>query len=368
MSMRKNEAVWVESLRRWQINVQSDGERKTFVSSTEGKKGKIEAEKKADKWLEFKLTDENTRVETLLDAWLEKLKAATSSAHHRQYDGYVRNWIKPVIGTRRVGRVTKNDLQKVVDKAYENGHLADKTLKNVRACIMSFMSYCRDGNATRLYPGRLTIPASAKKSNKTIAAPAELEKLFSSVLTTYKRKQTEDFFIHAYRFAVLTGLRPGELLGLMNSNIKGKKITITRSLNDSNEFTQGKNNNARRTYVLGKLALAVIDDQRKMLMKVGAISSYVFPSADMGYIDQEMLRRAWKRYCRANNIPTTLTPYELRHTFVSVNVEMPEALKKMVIGHSKDMDTEGTYGHEKQDDMELAATYIDAAFSKYIKK
>lgn len=60
------------------------------------------------------------------------------------------------------------------------------------------------------------------------------------------------------------------------------------------------------------------------------------------------------------------TPYEMRHTFVSVNKDMPEGLKKMVIGHSKDMDTEGTYGHEMQGDMERAAEYIDAAFDRLL--
>ena len=47
MSERKNEAVWIESRQRWQINVQSEGIRRTFTSSTNGKKGKVEAEKKA---------------------------------------------------------------------------------------------------------------------------------------------------------------------------------------------------------------------------------------------------------------------------------------------------------------------------------
>ncbi len=42
--MRKNEALWVESRKRWQLNVQSDGERKTFPSSIPGKKGKIDAD------------------------------------------------------------------------------------------------------------------------------------------------------------------------------------------------------------------------------------------------------------------------------------------------------------------------------------
>lgn len=38
----------------------------------------------------------------------------------------------------------------------------------------------------------------------------------------------------------------------------------------------------------------------------------------------------------------------------------------MVIGHSENMDTEGTYGHEKAGDLELAAQYIETAFDKVL--
>lgn len=64
---------------------------------------------------------------------------------------------------------------------------------------------------------------------------------------------------------------------------------------------------------------------------------------------------------------TETTPYELRHTFVSINDEMPSGLKKMVVGHSQSMDTEGIYGHRKQGDMEKAASYVDRAFGDILK-
>lgn len=77
-------------------------------------------------------------------------------------------------------------------------------------------------------------------------------------------------------------------------------------------------------------------------------------------LDNKNYIRAWKRYCEANGIPPT-TLYELRHTYVSINKEMPEGLKKMAIGHSEDMDTEGTYSHAMAGDMEKAANYTGEA-------
>lgn len=46
---------------------------------------------------------------------------------------------------------------------------------------------------------------------------------------------------------------------------------------------------------------------------------------------------------------------------------MPEGLKKMTIGHSQDMDTEGTYGHQMAGDLAKAAAFTEEAFSEIIK-
>lgn len=51
---------------------------------------------------------------------------------------------------------------------------------------------------------------------------------------------------------------------------------------------------------------------------------------------------------------------------MSVNVEMPEGLKKMVVGHSANMDTEGTYSHKEKGDMEKAADFTDSAFNEIL--
>ncbi len=366
MPQRKNEANWIENRQRWQINVRADGMRKTFVSSTTGKKGKIEAEHKADQWLECRLVNENTRTDKMLDKWYEKLKVSTSQSHYRQYDNYIRNWIKPLIGQKKINRLTQNDLQSVVDNAYKKGDLAEKTLRNIRACIMSFMKYCRNSKVTAFTPDTITIPASAKKSVKTIATVDDIAKLFNCTTTVYRGKVIEDDFVYAYRFCVLTGMRPGELLGLLWSNIKGEKITITQSFNDRGELTQGKNKNARRTYILDYHATKVLEEQKKLMKRKYRITPVVFPYEDGEYALQHTFRQSWKRYCSANGITGANTPYELRHTFVSINDEMPEALKKMVVGHSTNMDTEGIYGHEKTGDMQKAAAYISTAFSKIL--
>lgn len=364
--MRTNEAKWIESRQRWQINVQDEGERKTFVDSTPGKKGKVACEKKADKWLDEKLAGENTRVDVMLDRYEESIKKSTSAAHYNQYHSHIKNYIKPRIGFKKIGKVTNTDLQGVINEAYSKSDLSEKSLKNIRGCIVSFMTFCLDSNATNIRLKKFRIPASARRSRKQILTPDELRKLFSSSATSWNGKPCNDFYIHAYRFLVLTGLRPGKLIGLTKDSIKGNIVNITKAINDLNETTQGKNKNAVRTIKIDELALTVLRDQAAMLKKYGGISKFVFPNKYMEHIDQEDFRRSWKRYCKANKFENIISPYELRHTFVSINDEMPEALKKPYVGHSPSMDTEGIYGHKKQGDLDRAAKYIDSNFKKII--
>ena len=226
----------------------------------------------------------------------------------------------------------------------------------------------RQHGKTRLYPETLTIPAGARRPEKKIVSPDGIVKLFSSDMTTWRGKPVKDWYIHAYRFAVITGLRPGELTGLEDkSDIKGSKVIVRRSINVRKEITQGKNHNAQRTFQLPEIGMEEVKAQRAMLKEAGMISPYLFPGPDGGPLVNKNFIRAWKRYCRANGIPET-TLYELRHTYVSINKEMPEGLKKMVIGHSRDMDTEGTYGHAMAGDLKRAADYTGQAMDAILHK
>ena len=60
MTTRTNTAKWTGT--RWRIDVQKDGTRKSFYSSTPGRTGQREANAKADKWLQTGVTDTTMRV------------------------------------------------------------------------------------------------------------------------------------------------------------------------------------------------------------------------------------------------------------------------------------------------------------------
>lgn len=99
----------------------------------------------------------------------------------------------PVIGNKRISKLTKADLQSVIDRAYSERRLSEKTLSNVRGFLMSFLKYCRSLNATNLFVEDLSIPRGAKKSTKDIIHPEEIPVLFSTQILPGAEKRLSIF-------------------------------------------------------------------------------------------------------------------------------------------------------------------------------
>lgn len=366
MGKRLNEAKWLDNQNRWQIKVQKDGVRRTFTSSTPGRKGKKVCHDKADAWLDDGIVDGGIRVASIFDEWIDEIKITTCMDHWRQYEGYGKNWIKPVMGNIKVSNLNDQHMQDVLVRAYSKG-LAKKSLTNIRACLSAFVKYCRKRKATTLRIESLTIPRDAVVGKRVILQPGDLVKLLNADTTVMRGAEVKEPYINAYRFAAITGLRPGEIFGLMWSDINEGVAHIQRSINIHGKETPGKNDNARRAFKLIPLAVKILEDQRESVSAAGLKSQYVFPSEDGAPIRYVTYYKRWVRY-RENAGIRSVTPYELRHTFVSIVKELPEGLLKPLVGHSKAMDSYGVYSHEVDGDMDQAAEIVQSLFAGAISK
>lgn len=169
--------------------------------------------------------------------------------------------------------------------------------------------------------------------------------------------------IYAYRFAVATGLRPGELIGLWYGDIKGNTVNLRRSINVHREQTTGKNENAIRSFDMGKEAREAYEAQVQLLKAQGILLNYNTPLFQIP--SEHALYRRWESYQEANGLEPKVSLYELRHTFVSVESSvLTDSQLKMLVGHSKNMDTAGVYRHELDGQREDLAAATTAAFKK----
>lgn len=351
MAKRTNTAKWVESAHRWQINVQHDGVRKTFTSAKPGRTGQREANAKADAWLDQGLQTRRKTVESAYSEYLARARKVTSQSNWRPMESRWRTWIAPRIGTRRLESLTVQQVQTILDDAKSAGR-SRKLLSNIFGDLTAFFRFCRQAGYTTFSPDGLRVPAGAPKPEKAILQPTDLIKLFNYDETTYRGKPISDDLIHVYRLAVLTGLRPGELLGLRWQDVRGDTVMVQGAINIYGERTRGKNDNAIRRIELSTLARQEMDAQREL---TGSLE-YVVPQIREAY-----LLRRWRRFCEHNAI-TPVTLYEMRHTFVSIAQQLPEGQLKALVGHSRSMDTYGVYSHHVDGQDEDTASRLDAIF------
>lgn len=357
MGKRTNTAVWSDKYNRWQINVQKDGLRRSFYSSTPGRNGQREANRKADAWLDSDIVNSSATVETLFTEFAEASKLLAGSSAASQTDYYKRIWIIPQLGKVKISKICDNDIQKLLDLMVSKG-LSRKSVQNCRGILSKFLKWCRKNKYTDYRLDDVEISTTARNKGKRVLQPADIAVLFSSTETAYKGKPVEDPYVYSYRFAVLTGLRPGELRGLKWEDISGDVVHVRRAINIHGEETRGKNENAIRSFVMSAQAAEALQCQRDRQEP----GEYVFPLPV-----HSTYYGCWKAYCKHNNI-TPVSLYELRHTFVSIAKMLPEGEIKPLVGHSKDMDTFGTYGHELTGEDTATAKKVTQIFDKLMAK
>ena len=374
MKKRTNTAFWVEKESRWCIAVQKNGTRKRFYSSTPGRTGQREANAKADAWLDDSIRDGRKKVATLYAEWVEELKLTCGTSYVIQCNKYGEYYILPVCGNIRIDELTEGDLQKAIDMSFKkrclkkggkrtsDKPLSRKTLMTIRSTEISFVKWCRRNKYSALFP-ELSIPKNARMGKKNILQPSALKILFDVDSRLYYGKRVFDEYIYAYRFAVATGVRPGELVGLWYGDIKGNTVNLRRSINRMDEETTGKNENAIRSFDMGKEAREAYEAQTALLKASGIPLNYTTSLFQIQ--NQRALFKRWKKYQKDNGIEPQVTLYEMRHTFVSVESGvLTDSQLKMLIGHSKNMDTAGVYRHELDGQREDLAAATTAAFRK----
>lgn len=362
---RTAEAAWIEAESRWKVNVQKNGRRRSFYSSIKGRKGKHEAEAKADTWLESGTEDMR-----FPEAWAQFLtdqKARTGSANYEKHEIAGRLRLLPTIGNIRLSAITPNDWQRCIDAGAAAG-LSRRSCKNLEGSISAFIHYAERNRWTvnRLLSDDLKIPNSAAPEKpKKILQPDDVRTLFTQDQILKSGRYVRAHYIYAWRFLVVTGLRRGELTGLRREDVDGSTLTIRRSINAFREETYGKNDNARRTIMLSPIAQSILADQRRHLKDLGLVSPWLFPDEYGDRAVPTSIYDRWRFYCGQHGFKTTI--HELRHTFVSLNKSMPLEIMKSYVGHSTSMDTYGIYGHDVDGELQYAANFVEGTIERILK-
>jgi len=325
-----------------------NGKRKQFVSRTPKMPGKKECRERCIEWVENGIESHNLSVEKIYYLFLDDYKKSHGENEQlRHLIGIGNNYIIPAIGRKKAYNVTLTDLQSIINNAVPKaGHkecLSRKYLKDIKGAISSFISWAAPRHYIEYIPmSQIYIPADAPTIGKDILQISDIEKWFSH--------PTGLWYERALMLEVLTGMRPGEILGLQKDDydpLTGT-ITINRSVNARGKITPGKNDNARRVIGLPEEVITIIDQQLECTEYLD--SEWIFCSRIGSMARQADMLRCCKLIATKCGISNRISPYSLRHTFYThTEAYLPDRVIKAVFGHSAKTDGHSIYGSHRVD-------------------
>ena len=365
----------------WYMDESGERKRKSFSGTT-----KQEVNKKMTAYIE----NFNNEIETSIEAnktlknsmtnWLRVFKFP--SVERTTYDRYectAENQIYPLIGNKMVGNITAADIKKVLNHWMNEGY-AYTTVKKVHNILNEYFRYLTQQELINKNP--MNSAPMIKKSNFyaiqekedlptsetiTVFTAEEIEKLKVETAKAYGTGKKLYRQAGAYILMLNTGLRAGEMLGVLNSDIdlerrvlhvqRGVKVINKRDgverFDGSTEIKVGKlkSTTSKRDIPLNDTAIKMIQELRKEFY-FGEDSPLICDEHG-NYTKPDVFRRRYHRLLEGAGIESKGL-HSLRHTFATnlVNgVKQPDGTIKSLtvkqvadlLGHSTTQVTEMYY-------------------------
>ena len=266
-------------------------------------------------------------VSSWLDVWMEnyaKIKLRPSTFKTSQ--GFLKNHIKPQIGSIPLAELTSLDLQKFYKHLLEGGRvdrveakkkpkgLAPKTVRNIHQMICSAYNLAMEQKLVNKNPTQgCALPKVEHKEMKTLTADQ---------LSAFFREAKETGVYELYYLDLATGLRRGELLGLKWTDVDFQHgaLKIQRAISRQNgKVVEAplKTKNAYRTLPLSADAVSILKVQK---CKVGN-SEWVFPSPAGGPMSPDSVLHMLQRVLKRAGLPR-IRFHDLRHPYVKYTTKI----------------------------------------------
>ena len=256
-----------------------------------------------------------------MDVWYEyyaQIKVRPSS--HKTYEGYIKNHIKPSVGSIPLPKLTTLDLQRLYQKLLTEGRvdrlesqnqpngLSTKTVRNINQVISSAMQLAIQQHLIAQNPtDGCALPKTEHREMQTLSADQ---------LAAFLLEAKHSGVFEMYYIELATGLRRGELLGLKWEDIDftAQTLRVRRQVGRVNgEVREAplKTKNAYRTISLGTDAMGILKQQREKQPS----SSYVFPGPTGGPIAPDSVLHMLHRVLDRAGLPE-IRLHDLRHAVI----------------------------------------------------
>ena len=177
-----------------------------------------------------------------------------------------------------------------------------------------------------------------------------------------------------YAFAIGTGLRQGEILGLRweDVDLDGRVLRVTGQLDRRGGRAEVKTENGRRTFGLPELAVYALRSQRAVQarQRLAAGTSwcdegYVFTGAKGKPRDWRSLDRCFVRAQERAGVRRQRF-HDMRHAFATLLLDAGEeiAVISKMLGHADYSTTVDVYSHLSTERSRVAAARIDGLLKR----
>jgi integrase len=281
-----------------------------------------------------------------LDRWLDAaVKPRVREKTYQDYEGMLRRYVRPSLGTTVLAALRPLDLQVTYQQMIERG-LSARTIRYAHVVLKSAMRQALHWRLLLENPAEgLKLPQQPRREMRALMVEQARTFLKAALATPHGV---------VLAFALTTGLRPSEYLGLKWQDVDWVRQTVSivralRRLNGRWYFTDTKRSRSRRVVKLQNWIVALL---RKRCATTSAdtalpeIADLVFKTASGNPINSDSLAKHFKSILEMAGLPT-IRLYDLRHTAATLSLAagVPPKVVSEQLGHASAAFTLDTYAH-----------------------
>lgn len=361
---------------RWQVRVfrgrDASGKKKFHIQTVKGtKKAALQVAREIEAAISTGTYAEPSKmsVEDFLTGWLND--TASQRLRERTLESYrklVSTYIVPALGDTKLSQLSLPDIDQLyadmgrVQRGKKKG-LSARTVRYTHSVLRSALNHAVKGRLLSHNPtDHATLPRQDRK---------EMLCLKPTEANAFLRAAREDRWHALWEILVLSGLRPGEALGLKWSDINGNSIGVQRTLARAGDqwlTTEPKTRRSRRTVPLADSTMKALQTHRRHQaeekLKLGSHyhdNDFIFANTSGMPLDiKNLTARHFRKVLAAAGL-AKIRLYDLRHTaatlMLEAGVNMKVASERM--GHSTIVLTMDTYSHVSPEMHQDAVDRVD---------
>ena len=307
-----------------------------------------------------------------LDRWLEQMASVLRPSTLEHYCRDMEHHVEPYLGQKKLTQITPADLRKLYDTLKQHGSVHPRpgqsrglstTVHGIHTTLHHALKSAVDQRLLPHNPADHVEPPKVAHKSMTILNEEQLDTFLAAM---EQDPIWKDFFYTE----LTTGLRLGEICGLMWSDFDAKKgtLNVNRTLHKEKggRLVTGdtKTYAGTRTIVLPDSTAELLRCRKKDSYSVWIFPNPLKPEAPM---NPSTAYHQLKKLLEENGLPG-LRFHDLRHTFATHALANGVDAKTLsgILGHTKASFTVDTYTHTTTDMHKKAAEIVGGFLTDYL--